>query len=118
QNALQEVMQKDPVFVQTLWQIYAQRLEHLAKLGEGLGAWKVAARINDCLIAYATPAEPHPIVELTHEKLADLAGTVREVVSRHLLELESDGIIHLETGCITLLDLDSLKSACLMNTTE
>lgn len=41
-------------------------------------------------------------VEITHEKLADEVGTAREVVSRHLKQMETAGLIQLERGAISL----------------
>jgi CRP-like cAMP-binding protein len=79
------------------------------RLSERLGTWTVSDRINDCLITYADRHESHMVVALTHEKLADLAGTVREVVTRHLVHLEQDGVIRAEPGQITLLNLDALR---------
>ena len=107
------LIREDPELAGGLLQVYSQRLAHLAKLGESLGAWTVGARINDCLLAYATYTEPHPVIELTHEKLSILAGTAREVVTRHLSKLEKDGIIRIESGQITLLNLDAIETPCL-----
>ena len=85
----------------------------LAKLGESLGAWSVGARINDCLLAYATYTKPHPVIDLTHEKLSILVGTAREVVTRHLSRLEREGIIRVEPGQIVLLNVGAIETPCL-----
>jgi hypothetical protein len=52
-------------------------------------------------------------VLLTHDKLAMLAGTGREVVTRHLSHLEKMGVIQNEPGCIRLLDVSALRLPCL-----
>jgi CRP/FNR family transcriptional regulator len=89
----------------------------LAKLGESLATWPVNIRINDCLIAHAVKTEAQPIVSLTHEEVATLVGTAREVVTRHLSELESQNLIETQPGKITLLDVESLNAPCLAQRT-
>lgn len=110
---LQHFVQHEPMVVSTLLRIFSQRLAHLARLGEGLGTWAVGHRINDCILAYAEASEPHPIVSLTHDKIASMAGTVREVVTRHLSRLENEGIVRVEPGRIVVLDEDALGCGCL-----
>lgn len=105
-----ELEQRDPDFLWTLLQIFSQRLDLLSKLSEGLGAWKVSTRINDCLV---THSNAEMIVELTHEKLAEMVGTAREVVTRHLQDLEKNNIIQTEAGRITILAIEELKTGCL-----
>ncbi len=112
EDALQQLKEDDPQLVKALLHIYSQRLEHLAHVSEVLGAWTVADRINDCLLTYANRAQSQPTVELTHERLAAMSGTVREVVTRHLSLLEKDAIVQLETGRIVILNMDALLPPC------
>ena len=101
-------IREDPLLAQTFLEIFSQRLVHMAKLAERLGAWKVSSRINDCLSMYSEETESYPVVSLTHEKLATLAGTAREVVTRHISDLEKDGVVRIERGQIVLLDAEAL----------
>lgn len=110
--ALERLKQRDPQLVKAMLHIYSQRLEHLARVSEVLGAWTVRDRINDNLLHYANREVSPPVVELTHEKLATMAGTVREVVTRHLNLLENEGIVRSESGRIMLLNLDALLPPC------
>jgi CRP/FNR family transcriptional regulator len=110
---LQHLIQAEPRVASALLRIFSQRLSHLAKLGEGLGTWEVGHRINDCILAYAEPSTPHPVVALTHDKLASMAGTVREVVTRHLARLECEGVVRVEPGQIIVLDQSALEGGCL-----
>jgi CRP/FNR family transcriptional regulator len=50
-----------------------------------------------------------PLIETTHQKLADELGSVREVVSRILKDFEDDKILRLERGHIHILDRLSLE---------
>jgi CRP-like cAMP-binding protein len=112
QDAVQDLKARDPQLVKALLHIYSQRLEHLARVSEYLGAWTVPDRINDCLLMYANRDAAQPIVELTHEKLAALSGTVREVVTRHLNLLEKEGVVRNESGRIVLLNTAALLPPC------
>ena len=112
QERLNNLVREDRQLAAALLRIYSQRLIHLARLSEGLGAWTTGDRINDCLLTYAEQVEPNPVVRLTHEKLADLAGTVREVVTRHLAQLVQAGTIQIEQGQIIVLDTNALSLPC------
>lgn len=104
--------EKEPELIAILLQIYSRRLGHLAKMSEVLGTWTVNDRINDCLIMYATETEGKTIVKLTHEKIATLSGTVREVVTRHLASLESQGIVALEPGYVNIIKKAEISRPC------
>ncbi|OGB77331.1 MAG: hypothetical protein A2496_19200 [Burkholderiales bacterium RIFOXYC12_FULL_60_6] len=104
QSRLETSLENEPELTLALLQMLSQRLSHLAHLSEGLGISTVAQRINDCLMAYMDYAASPPVVALTHEELATLAGTVREVVTRHLAKLERQGVVRLEPGQIFVLD--------------
>lgn len=112
EDAVQRLKAHDPQLVKALLHIYSQRLEHLARVSEVLGSWTVPDRINDCLLTYANHDTEHPTVDLTHEKLATLSGTVREVVTRHLNLLEKEGVVHNESGRIILLNTNALLPPC------
>jgi CRP/FNR family transcriptional regulator len=112
EHAARELLHQDYTLVQALLQIYSERLAQLAHLSEALGAWNVATRLNNCLLTHADLSEQQPIVRLTHEKLAELTGTVREVVSRHLSRLAANGIVAVDSGCITLIDPVALRLPC------
>lgn len=112
ERALHQLKEHDPHMVSALLHIYSQRLGHLARVSEVLGSWGVSDRINDCLLTYANRSTQQTIVELTHEKLASLVGTVREVVTRHVGILEKEGIVRNEPGRIILLNPDALLPSC------
>ena len=112
-NALQHLIYHDAAIAKILLKVYNDRMGLLAKLGESLATWPVNIRINDCLIAHATETSVRPVVKLTHEEVATLVGTAREVVTRHLSDLESQKLIATQPGEITLLDIESLKAPCI-----
>ena len=110
----QRLMKDDPALLWALVEVYSSRLQQLARLSESLGAWSVGARINDCLLSQAN-GDVQPIIEITHEKLADMTGTVREVVSRHLAKLEGQGILSIEAGRITIRQREALEMMCILD---
>ncbi|MCB9449790.1 MAG: Crp/Fnr family transcriptional regulator [Anaerolineaceae bacterium] len=112
EEALQQLTERDPQLVKALMFIYSQRLEHLSRVSEVLGSWTVSDRINDCLLIYANHDAEQPTVELTHEKLAALSGTVREMVTRHLSLLEKEGIVRNESKRIVILNTNALLPPC------
>ncbi|MEZ4666314.1 MAG: Crp/Fnr family transcriptional regulator [Anaerolineae bacterium] len=112
EDTLRQLKSRDPQLVKILLTIYSQRLEHLAHVSEVLGSWTVSDRINECLLSYARQINHLQTVQLTHEKLAALSGTVREVVTRHLSHLEKEGIIRNETGHVVILNADALLPPC------
>lgn len=112
QAELTHYMKHDRSVAEALLRIYSQRFAHLARLSEGLATWSVGDRVNDALLTYADTTSEGTCVLLTHEKLADLAGTVREIVTRHLAQLEREGIIRVEPGKITILNPQRLLTPC------
>jgi CRP/FNR family transcriptional regulator, cyclic AMP receptor protein len=110
---LQNLVYQNPELTRCLLGLYTERLKHLAKLGEALGTWTVGQRINDCLLAFAKDRANSVVVELSHEEIATVVGTAREVVSRHLAELEVQQLIQSKQRSITLLDIQALNTACL-----
>ncbi len=109
---LQQLKANDPQFVGALLHLYSQRLGHLARVSDVLGTWAVSDRINDCLLTYASGDMQQPTVKLTHERLAALSGTIREVVTRHLNLLAREGIVQNENGHIVILNPDALLPPC------
>lgn len=112
-EALQQLIYSDVAIATCLLKVYSERMGLLAHLGERLGTWTVGMRINDCLIAYAKPIDDTFIVELTHEEIATLVGTAREVVTRHLSELETLDLLTTSPARIILHDPDIIKSPCI-----
>jgi CRP-like cAMP-binding protein len=58
------------------------------------------------------PDEGDPVVPLTQEDLAAMAGTSRATVNRVLREEERRGTVSLQRGRVTLLDADALGRRC------
>lgn len=108
-DSLLQLIERDGEIARCLLDIYNQQIHLLARLGECLGVWPLGMRIEDCLITHAQPTEDHFVLQLTHEEIATIVGTAREVVTRHLLELENQEIIRTQPGQIQILNMEGLK---------
>jgi len=81
--------------------VLAARCRQLVAMIEDLSLHGVTARLAGLLLDQATqPDAP----ALTRAQMAARLGTVREMVSRSLRELEQDGLIRLEGARIVIAD--------------
>lgn len=85
----------------------AGRLRDLARLAGDLSLRRVASRTAGVLLRLAGPAT---VVALpTRAELAAMVGTVREVATRTLRQLEAAGTIRLEGRSVSILDRAELE---------
>lgn len=72
----------------------------------------VRQRLARQLLHFAGEVQPdRPLVlPMSHKALADIVGTAREVISRHLERFQSEGMLALERGRIRLVDPVGLDS--------
>ena len=70
----------------------------------------LSKRVDKRLIRYLYEKSINSkVLRTTHEEIAKDIGTVREVISRLLKDLERDGVIELGRGEIRLKDMERLK---------
>jgi CRP/FNR family transcriptional regulator len=82
----------------------AGELRELVLLVEDLAFRSVRARLARQLLAEAAGDR----ADLTHQELAERAGTVREMAGRALRRLAEDGLVRLERGRVIVLDREGL----------
>lgn len=85
-------------------QLSARLADILARM-ESLMLDRVSVRLGHCLLR---KADASGVVNATHEALAEEIGTAREVVSRHLSDMESSGLVKTRRGRIEILDRGQL----------
>jgi CRP/FNR family transcriptional regulator len=85
----------------------AGQLRELVSLVEDLAFRSVRARLARQLLAEAAEGT----ADLTHQELAERAGTVREMAGRALRRLAEDGLVRLERGRVIVLDAEGLAGA-------
>jgi CRP/FNR family transcriptional regulator len=83
----------------------AGQLRELVGLVEDLAFRSVRARLARHLLHEAGGG----MAEMTHQELAERAGTVREMVGRALRRLAEDGLVRLERGRVIVLDAAGLE---------
>lgn len=82
----------------------AGQLRELVRLVEDLAFRSVRARLARQLLSEAAEGS----AELTHQELAERAGTVREMAGRALRRMAEEGLVRLERGRVIVLDAERL----------
>jgi CRP/FNR family transcriptional regulator len=81
-----------------VFRYFSERIADLMQLVEEVAFGPMDQRLANLLL------ERGPQVAATHQMIADELGTVREVVSRRLKQLEAAGLVRLDRGQIAVLD--------------
>lgn len=89
-------------FREFVFRYFADRVADLMQLVEEVAFGPMDKRLANLLL------ERGPSITATHQMLADELGTVREVVSRRLKQLEGAGLVRLDRGQIAVLDMPRL----------
>ena len=72
--------------------------------------WKSFDKRLAAFLLEESRLEGNPELKITHEKIAAHLGTAREVVTRMLRYFQSEGMVALSRGTITLTDEEKLES--------
>lgn len=114
-DLVREILAREPLLARALEKRLAQRMRAVLERFGGQLWQSATARVAQALLPYAAPetglcdALP-PLPTMTQTELALSAGTVKEVVSRALAELEASGAVQREGGHIVRLDRDKLAA--------
>lgn len=100
-NAL--LLEHEP-FRRFVFAMYGERLAEVMTLVEEVAFRRLDERLAQLLVHRG------PLIEATHQKLADELGSVREIVSRLLRSFESRGWVRLERERVTVLDPKALAA--------
>ncbi|GGY62029.1 Crp/Fnr family transcriptional regulator [Marinobacter zhanjiangensis] len=98
-----DLMENAPGFRNAVFQSLSQRMDSLIQTIEKLALQPIDVRIANYLLSFDSD-----LVRTTHQLIASEVGTAREVVSRHLKQLASRGMIQPERSAIRILDPDAL----------
>lgn len=99
-----ELMLRSEPFRRFVFGMYAERLAEVMELVEEVAFRRLDARLARLLVRRG------PVIEDTHQRLADDLGSVREIVSRLLRGFEQRGWVRLERERITVLDVKALAA--------
>ncbi len=90
-------------------ELMATRMSEVMWLMEQI-MWKsFDKRLADFLLEESRIEDTYSLI-ITHEKIANHMGTAREVVTRMLRYFQSEGMVKLTRGAITLLDIKKLEA--------
>lgn len=96
-------MQSEP-FRRFVFGMYGERLGEVMELVEAVAFQRLDARLAQLLIRRG------PVLQATHQSIADELGSVREIVSRLLRSFEERGWVRLERERVTVLDPKALAT--------
>jgi CRP/FNR family transcriptional regulator, anaerobic regulatory protein len=99
-----ELMLQFEPFRRFVFGMYSERLAEVMELVEEVAFHRLDARLAQLLIHRG------PMLQATHQNLADDLGSVREIVSRLLRSFEERGWVKLERERITVLDPKALSA--------
>lgn len=99
-NDLLILIRAHPDLAQAMLAEMAGQLRELVSLVEDLAFRTVRARLARHLLNEAAEGA----AELTHQELAERAGTVREIAGRALRRLAEEGLVRLQRGRVIVLD--------------
>lgn len=98
----QDLLLNDEPFRRFVFGMYGTRLAEVMQLVEEVAFRRLDARLAQALVRQG------PVIETTHQALADELGSVREIVSRLLRGFESRGWVKLERERIEVVDRKAL----------
>ena len=99
-----ELLLESEPFRHFVFGMYGERLAEMMELVEAVAFQRLDARLAQLLIRRG------PVVQATHQALADELGSVREIVSRLLRSFEERGWVRLERERVTVLDPKALAA--------
>jgi CRP/FNR family transcriptional regulator len=99
-----DLMAQSEPFRRFVFDMYGTRLAEVMELVEEVAFRKVDTRLAKLLV------QRGPVVEATHQALADELGSVRVFVSRMLRNFEERGWVHLERERVSVTDAAALAA--------
>jgi CRP/FNR family transcriptional regulator len=100
----QDLLLHSEPFRRFVFGMYGERLAEVMELVEEVAFRRLDARLAQLLVHRG------PVLQATHQKLADDLGSVREIVSRLLRSFEDRGWVKLERERVTVLDPKALAT--------
>jgi CRP-like cAMP-binding protein len=108
QKQAMEVSSTDAMFGIGLIQAMGQRVVDAENRLEQMAYSTIASRLAALLLELAGD-DPQPVVQVTHQELADMLGTWRETISKTLQDFRRRGLVASGRRQLTLLDMEGLQ---------
>lgn len=106
-DLFQRMIAESPAFRHFLFSVLSGRLADLMANVERLAFHRLDRRIAEFLVERADAG--HVCVAMTHQRIADEIGSVREMVTRTLGQLAEQGLVELSRAGVRIADLDGLR---------
>ena len=103
-----EISSTDAMFGRGLSQAMGQRVVDAENRLEQMAYSTIASRLAALLVELAGD-DPQPVVQVTHQELADMLGTWRETISKTLQDFRRRGLAASGRRQLTLLDMEGLQ---------
>lgn len=105
---VEQLLLTKPIVALRLLQVIGQRVLEVEALLEDFAFRSVAERMASLLLRLSRQQGSATIEGLTHQELADMAGTFRETATQALNQLKGQGLIEIGRTRIAILDADGL----------
>jgi CRP/FNR family transcriptional regulator len=115
-SSMLSLIERHPEIARAALKVLSARQRTLGAVIEDLALRDVTTRIARLLLGCLGKHEqivehaPNACTRITHQEIAAMVGSVREVVQRVLKELERDGAIALERSRVQVVDIEKLKN--------
>jgi CRP-like cAMP-binding protein len=106
---VRELIEHNPTFNQKFFPYLAQQMRHIESLSSELSLYSTQERLIKLLLQNLDPSHifRYRLIQgLSNKEIANLIGTVRHVVERHLKQLKADGLIEPKSK---ILQIESAK---------
>ena len=110
-RSVRELLKTNSDFNQKFFPYIAKQIRNLEELAVDLSLYSTYERLIKLLIQNINThdnSKLNLINNLSHTEIAKLIGTVRQVVERHLKELQKDGAIDLKSKDLQIIDTKKL----------
>ena len=103
-NDFKNILSRNPDMAFNLLKVLLERLRRANEKIEGLAFTNVYGRVTNLLMQFAEPRGGKWVVEekMTHQEIANMVGSSREMVSKIMSELMEAGSISVEKKQITI----------------
>jgi CRP/FNR family transcriptional regulator, anaerobic regulatory protein len=101
------LIDRSPAFRGYVFGAFAARMQNMMHLLEQVAFVRIEARLAAALLERA---DAGGLVVATHQELATMIGSAREVVSRRLETLSRRGLLRLERGSVSIADRKGLRA--------
>ncbi len=115
-------IERDPHLSRNLIYLLSDMLQRLEQNASDLALYDTLTRLARLILRHVSPKLSSPKVQrkiklnhvhsLSHEHIAQMIGTVREVVSRHIKTLKKENVLKTDKGKQHIIDLENLIKHC------